>query len=376
MNTRRTGRIAPHAVLPAALVLLVASAGMARAATVRIDTTRPPGATFKRHSVVPLPVVFYSPETRVGGGAALMHAYRTSSAGRPIATAASLIYTQNRQVMLGVGTDAYLAEARYHVIGGVGYSKFPNTFYGIGNATPASDSESYSPRAFTIDLAGERLVVPGVYLGIGGDFASGRMIETEPGRSLASGTIRGSDVGQVAGLGAAVTYDTRDNTIAAAAGTYARLSTRRYAAFVGSEFDFSSIQLDLRRYRTVGSGHVLAVQALWMGTSGDVPFHRLPQLGGQSLLRGYFQGRYRDRQYVAAQAEYRTPSWHRLGLAAFAGAGEVAPGLGSLTLDGIHAAAGAGLRVLLNRQERLALRLDYGAGGGNSGFYITVAEAF
>lgn len=377
MKTRRSGRRAPHALIPAALLMLVARAGAVHAEeAVRRDTIRPAQATFKRHSLVPLPVVFYSPETRLGGGVALMHAYRTSVAGRPVASAASLIFTENRQVVVAVGSDAYLQDGRYHMSGGVGYSKFPNTFYGIGNATPASDSERYTPRAFAIDAAVERLVAPGVYLGVAGDVADGRMVETVAGGALASGTIRGSDVGRVAGLGAAVTYDTRDNTIAAAAGTYARVGVRRYAAGIGSDFEFTTIQLDLRRYRSFAGGHVVAMQGLWMGTSGDVPFHRLPQLGGQNLLRGYFQGRYRDRQYVAAQAEYRTPSWHRLGLAAFAGAGEVAPGLGSLTLDGLHAAAGAGLRVLLNRQERLALRLDYGAGGGSSGFYITVTEAF
>jgi outer membrane translocation and assembly module TamA len=84
----------------------------------------------------------------------------------------------------------------------------------------------------------------------------------------------------------------------------------------------------------------------------------------------------RDRQYVATQAEYRTPSWRRMGLAAFVGAGEVAPSVTKFSVDGLHAAAGAGLRVMLSRQERLALRMDYGAGRGSSGFYVTVGEAF
>jgi outer membrane protein assembly factor BamA len=370
---RRTGGA------PLTLLLLVACVATARADgvdTIRTDTTRMQQAAFKRHSVVPLPVLFYSPETRLGGGVALLHAYRSSADGRPIASAASLMYTQNRQIAAGISTDAYLTGGRNHVTAGVGYSKFPTVFYGIGNATARSDSESYTPRTFTLELAVDRRLAPGVYVGIGGDFATGSMVEVEPGRALASGLVPGSDIGNVAGLGAAVTYDTRDNILAAESGAYAKLSARRYAAVLGSDFDFSAVQLDLRRFTTFAAGHVVAVQASWAGTSGDVPFTRLPQLGGQNLLRGYYQGRYRDRQYVAAQAEYRTPMWRRTGLAAFGGAGEVAPSLGDLSLRGIHAAGGAGLRVLLNRQERLALRLDYGAGGGSSGFYITVGEAF
>ena len=369
--------IAATTILMLVTTVTTARADETRSDTIRTDTTK--GAAqvaFKPHSVVPLPVVFYSPETRLGGGVALLHAYRSSAEGRPIASSASLMYTQNRQIAAGVGTDAYLSGGRNHVTASVGYSKFPTVFYGIGNATAQSDSESYTPRTFAVDASWERRVARGIYVGVGGDFATGSMVEVEPGGALASGAIPGSDMGRVAGLGAAVTYDTRDNILAAASGAYAKLSARRYAPVFGSEFDFTAVQLDLRRFRTLAEGHVVAAQASWGGTSGDVPFARMPQLGGQNLLRGYYQGRYRDRHYVAAQAEYRTPTWRRLGLAAFGGAGEVAPRLADLSLDGIHAAAGAGLRVLLNRQERLALRLDYGAGARSSGFYVTVGESF
>ena len=373
-------------VAPMTILMLVACVATARADgispdtsradTSRTDTTRAPQPAFKPHSVVPLPVVFYSPETRLGGGVAVLHAYRSSAEGRPIATAASLMYTQNRQIAAGISTDAYLSGGRNHVTASVGYSKVPAVFYGIGNATAQSDSESYTPRTFVVDASAERRIARGVYLGVGGDFATGSMVEVEPGRALASGTVPGSGIGRVVGLGGAVTYDTRDNILAAASGGYAKLAARRYAAYLGSEFDFTAVQLDLRHFRTLAAGHVVAIQATWSGTSGDVPFARMPQLGGQNLLRGYYQGRYRDRQYVAAQAEYRTPTWRRMGLAAFGGAGQVAPRLGDLSLSGMHAAGGAGLRVLLNRQERLALRLDYGAGARSSGFYITVGEAF
>ena len=373
----RFARIAARAMLLLVVAVATARAEAGLSDSTRRDTTRRAAqATFKPHSVVPLPVVFYSPETRLGGGVALLHAYRSSAEGRPIASSASLMYTQNRQIAAGVGTDAYLSGGRNHVTASVGYSKFPNVFYGIGNATAQSDSESYTPRTFSLDASVERRVARGIYVGVGGDLATGSMVAVEPGGALASGAIPGSGIGRVVGLGAAVTYDTRDNILAAASGAYAKLSARRYASAFGSEFDFTAVQLDLRRFRTFAAGHVVAAQASWSGASGDVPFARMPQLGGQNLLRGYYQGRYRDLQYVAAQAEYRTPTWRRMGLAAFGGAGEVAPRLADLSMEGIHVAGGAGLRVLLNRQERLALRLDYGAGARSSGFYVTIGEAF
>ena len=147
-----------------------------------------------------------------------------------------------------------------------------------------------------------------------------------------------------AGLAGVVTYDSRDNTIAARSGGYARLLVRRYAESMGSDFGFTRAELDLRRFRTLGGDHVVGVQGVWSATSGDVPFYRMPELGGQNLLPGFYQGRYRDRQLLAAQAEYRTPSWRRMGLVAFAGAGEVADGLDGFTLSNIHAAAAGGRR--------------------------------
>ncbi len=329
-----------------------------------------------RHSMLPLPVIFYTPETRWAGGGAALHAYRASAARRPVTTAVSLIYTQNRQTMIDASTDAYISGGQYHVSGRVGYARFPSEFYGIGNTTPDTASEDFTPRTLLLEGIAERRVAPALYLGMGADFSRVRMLEVEPGRALATGTIPGSRGSVVAGLGGLVTYDSRDNTIAAHSGSYGRLFVRRYGEFMGSDFDFTRADLDLRRFQTLGGDHVIALQGVWSATSGNLPFNRMPELGGQNVLRGFYQGRYRDRQMMAAQAEYRTPSWRRLGFAAFAGAGEVAPGLDGFTLSGIHTAAGAGLRVILNRQERMALRLDYGVGGGNSAVYITVGEAF
>jgi outer membrane protein assembly factor BamA len=336
----------------------------------------PADTAFRRSSILPLPVVFYTPETRWAGGGAALLAYRRSAEERPVTTAATLIHTQNRQTMSDASVDAYLDGGRYHLSGNAGYSRFPADFYGIGNASPATASEEFTPRSLMLQGLAELRVAPALYAGLGGEFSSLRMLEVEPGRALASGTIAGSGGGDLAGLAAAVTYDSRDNTIAARSGGYARLLVRHYAEFAGSDFGFTRTDLDLRRFRSFGGDHVVAVQGVWSAASGDVPFYRLPELGGQNLLRGFYQGRYRDRQLIAAQAEYRTPGWRRMGLAAFAGAGQVADGVDGFTLSNIHVAAGAGLRVTLNRQERMALRLDYGVGGRGSGFYITVGEAF
>jgi hypothetical protein len=122
---------------------------------------------------------------------------------------------------------------------------------------------------------------------------------------------------------------------------------------------------------------VLAYQAIARATTGDPPFQLLPAIGGQNLLRGVYDGRYRDRYALAGQAEYRAHLWWRFGAVAFLGAGQVARRGGDFRIDGLHPTGGGGLRFTLDPRERMNLRVDYGMGqGGTSGLYITVGEAF
>jgi hypothetical protein len=72
-----------------------------------------------------------------------------------------------------------------------------------------------------------------------------------------------------------------------------------------------------------GRKSVLALQAVATMTAGDVPFYMLAQLGGPNVMRGDYEGRYRDRELLAVQLEYRFPILWRFGGTAFAGIGMV-----------------------------------------------------
>jgi outer membrane protein assembly factor BamA len=100
-------------------------------------------------------------------------------------------------------------------------------------------------------------------------------------------------------------------------------------------------------------------------------------LGSDSDMRGYYRGRYRDRQYVAFQTEYRSPVFWRIGGTAFGGAGDVVPQLQAFRLQELKPSYGLGLRFLIDRQENINLRFDYAIGkDGANGFYVSFGEAF
>jgi len=76
----------------------------------------------------------------------------------------------------------------------------------------------------------------------------------------------------------------------------------------------------------------------------DTPFFMLPALGGGSSLRGYSSWRFRDKNSLLLQAEWRIPVNRYLDLAFFYDAGKVAPRMGDLDLKGLNDDFGIGTR--------------------------------
>jgi len=147
--------------------------------------------------------------------------------------------------------------------------------------------------------------------------------------------------------------------------------------FLGSDYQYTNYVLDLRRFFRIHNEQVLALQAYGIFTAGEVPLRSLATLGGANSMRGYYAGRFRDKNQGVLQAEYRVPVIGRLGAVGFAGIGNVGSELKDIDFQCLKYSYGGGLRVALNKAEKLNLRLDYGlAGGASRGFYLQLGEAF
>ena len=363
--------VARWALLP--LFPLVAPLATLAAQAPAADSAAPRVRTFA------LPVVGYTPETRLAGGLALVRLVRPPAgdvATRPSSVTGSAILTQRGQLTTAVAAERWTPANRWRLAGGARYARFPYQLFGVGRDVPESAEEAYTPRRWGADAEVRRRVAGALYLGASGEFERTTMLRVEEGGLLDRDALVGSRGGNVALLGASATWDSRDNVFAAARGGYVQLAAAVADGALGSDFDFDRLALDARAYLRVGRAQVLAVQGVAARVSGDVPFERLAQIGGSSVMRGYLQGRYRDGAMAAAQAELRTPLWRRLGAVAFAGAGDVAPTLGDLDAGSLKTVVGAGLRYALSPTDRLNIRLDFGGGSGTSGTYVTVGEAF
>jgi hypothetical protein len=72
-----------------------------------------------------------------------------------------------------------------------------------------------------------------------------------------------------------------------------------------SDYKFNSIFSDSRLFRPFGKRNVWASQLIGQFNMGDVPFNQLALIGGESIMRGYYTGRFRDKNQIAAQTELR-----------------------------------------------------------------------
>lgn len=329
--------------------------------------------------VIGAPITYYTPETHLAFGAAGSYISRISGCkkdARPSSISPILIYTLEKQFKVQVNADIYLKPNDWRVQIELKAEKFPNKFFGVGNNTLESNIELFTSKSSNIALSFLKKIDRGLNLGLQYNFSNWKIVEVEADGQLATGTLPGSRGGTISGLGFLITLDTRDNTFSAMKGNLYVLSAYFYNKLLGSKFDFMSMTLDLRKYIPLFSHHVVAVQSLIKMQTGDVPFLNLAQLGGQYNMRGYFEGRFRDKNLVVLQAEYRMPLVWRFGLVGFAGVGNVAEKFNEFSLADLKYSYGFGLRFLFDPKERIQARVDVGFGKDTSGFYFSIFEAF
>lgn len=153
-------------------------------------------------------------------------------------------------------------------------------------------------------------------------------------------------------------------------------------SWLGSDNDYIDTDYALRYYTSTAKNQVLAFSVNGGFATGDVPFDGYQNYGVRNSLRGYTTGKYKGRNMVAAQAEYRWNFYKRWGAVAFAGTGSIwgtdeeDTGEQAFKRDWLPS-MGTGLRFMVSPVKKINLRLDYAWGvDGNQGLYFGVMEAF
>lgn len=329
------------------------------------------------------PYVYYTPETELAFGAGGITTFYTSKEDailRPSKISASGYYSTKKQYKFTVSPQLYFARNQTIVTSNIDYGFYVDKFWGIGNETPDQDEPEYESKAFgfdaTLQLPPLLGLVEGATTGFIFDLYNSDVVNKRENAELQTNDLTGTEGGASTGLGVSWTWDTRDQLFYPTHGRYHQLKSVFYGSWLGGDFDFNRYDVDLREYVSLKPKQILALQvyAQWVG--GNPPFYEFPALGGQRIMRGYYQGRYRDEVLAAAQAEYRGHIKGRFGFVAFAAVGDVGSKLTDVQLRELKTSLGGGLRVLFNKAENVNLRVDAGFGRGTSGIYFGLEEAF
>jgi outer membrane protein assembly factor BamA len=334
--------------------------------------------SWKPH-VILVPDFYYRPETRLAlgvGGLANYRLGKDKEHTRPSTLGLTFYYTMNNQMRVSLRPEVYLPGNSFILNAVVNYSIFPTVFFGIGSNTPSSLAESYTPMTFNFQLAVRRKFFKDFFAGLQYQFKRTDIDKIQPGGQLAAGTIPGSRGGIVSGLGTTLTYDNRDNIIFPRRGKYFQLTADFCGRYLGSDFNYTALRLDLRLYTPVRGKDVLAFQLLFRTVAGTAPFYDLSNLGNAWMMRGVSQGRFIDKSLLAFQTEYRLHVWKRFSAVGFAGLGDVAPNLTSFSFDPLRYSVGCGLRFRIDSREGTNVRVDYAWARGSSGLYVSILEAF
>ncbi len=346
--------------------------------------------------IVFAPYVIYTPETNFGFGIGGSYLFKMPGSGNEERTRTSTIpiaftYTLENQILFYSGFEVFWPDEKYVLSGNLRAQIFPQLFYGVGPNTPTTNEVIFESTQIVVEpIISKQLFVEKLFLGGGFRYrdvsAADFVLSDEDGAAEAVPTefrdIRGAGGSRSLGLEAAALYDTRNSLLNAQTGSYFETTYGIYREGFGGTSDYELLRADARHFFQLGGSEryrdVLGLQGIGYFATGDAPLVELAQLGSGEIMRGYYEGRYSDRNYLAAQAEYRLNIKNSaFGFVGFASAGAVAPQIGSFNLNNLRTAAGAGIRFMVDPIERLNLRADVAfTGEGDFNFYIQIGEAF
>ncbi len=334
----------------------------------------------KTWGIMPIPMIAYMPETSLLASV-ILSVYNNPNPDNPDQKVDNALiatyYTLKNQTGISFSGEKYFGGNSYKLSLLLNGSKFPTNFYGIGNDVNDYDIEKYENRSFDIKSSFMFEVKRNIYLGPIVNFYTDTLEDIEEGKLLASGLIDGSNGITQIGTGIALTIDTRDSYSFPHKGILCEIKWKMFNNNIWSDYSYNHLTINFRHFFQIKVDHIIGINALYDMTTGDVPFQRLPALGGNSIMRGFVQDKYRDKLYAAFQTEYRFPVMGRIGGSVFASAGNVVSNIEDFANMDIKTAAGLGLRINLDKKQHINIRIDLAYNNdGETNFYLSLLEAF
>lgn len=318
----------------------------------------------------------YASDTKFGLGLVAAGLYRTDPNDSILPPSNVSLYGDFSSVgfyMLGVRGNHIAPKGRYRIDYHLYFYSFPADFWGIGYEMGDNDANKSDMKRWQAQAEVSFLfrVADNFYIGpmASYDYVIGKHIERPE-------LLQGMDQHTWnVGAGVSLVYDNRDNLTNPHRGIYLNINQMFRPGFMGNDYAFSTTAFRFDAYQRLGKGTVLAEDIGANLNFGNPSWGMMAELGGTHSMRGYYEGRYRDKHSLEATVELRQHVWKRNGIVVWVGAGTIFPKFSALRSKQILPNAGVGYRWEF--KKNVNVRLDYGFGkSGQSGFLFNINEAF
>ncbi|SMO37878.1 BamA/TamA family outer membrane protein [Solitalea koreensis] len=360
----------------------------------RVFSQQADSAKNLKGQLVPFPVIGNAPETGFQYGVGLIYTFFLTP--DPVSTRASFGYSFNmwtvkKQTQIILQGSVWTALNKWNFSWQGSYTDFPVFFYGLGNDTKETDKDLIVSTRFKFVGIAKRKVINNFYVGTGLSFQNDTYRAEDTSGIFNTGNYVGKEGGNSVLLGYGGAYDDRDYENSTTKGSFLQLLG--WTSLGVSGYKFTIVKLDARHLFNIDKTKVGGFQLVFQTAQGsNTPFYYLPFIGGDQILRGYYSGRYRERNMLATQGEFRYRPWGKqkdhgwFSLSRFSFAGFLGTGLvfenGDFSFKDFKPNYGGGFRYMFEPTARMTLRFDYGVGSKNpgeersKGFYIALNEAF
>ncbi|WP_461101926.1 BamA/TamA family outer membrane protein [Spirosoma koreense] len=297
-------------------------------------------------------------------------------------------YTQYQQVIIPIVTNLWTKGNRYNIVSDWRYYNYSADNFGLGGSSRADVDDRLFYSYLRLHQAVLRQVAPNFSVGIGYALDYHWRIREENDTPQLNDDFQRYNSGSrsvSSGPTFTVQYTNRRNPNNPQSGFFGSVLVRPNLRWLGSDQNWQSVVADFRKYvpLTHDGRHILAFWNMnWLSFGEQAPYLDLPSTGWDTysnLGRGYTQGRFRGKDLIYLETEYRTILLTNglLGGVIFANMQMYTDYPDSAHFGRLLPGGGVGLRLKVNKHSNLNLAIDYGFGvGGSQGIFLNLGEVF
>lgn len=339
----------------------------------RIDSLLQTGISF-----LPIPIIYNSPETSWGAGLSSGYYFKLGNGSeRNSNVQLQGVYTLRRQLITRLSGDVFGPQEGWYAYGYLSFRNYTDRFYGIGPQSALKNRLDFSFSSWEAWGAWLWCIQGSHFLGpvIRHQHLYNVIpVEALPWQTL---SLEGGQGYTTTGFGLEYRFDSRNNVQSAQNGWFISSILRQHPSIYANSQAFSQVRIDVRSYLPFSPHWVWANRIMIEQFTGNPPFRELAMAGGSEFARGFFEGRFRDKSLAGLDSEIRWQTHRYLAFNLFGSIFGVNNNFDKFYGGQFHGALGMGLRLFVNPEERIALRLDIARNSeGQYGFYIDLNEAF